>query len=95
MQVGKDANGTMLRTALQNEGVNTDHIREVDGRSSTAVRLEQPSGKHRTVTVSRDYRTRHCTQMVESPSIDVHVSRWSDRLRFLNAQEVQTQRPGI
>jgi ribokinase len=45
-QVGKDANSSMLREALNDSGVGIDHLRAVQGPSGTAAILVQPSGEN-------------------------------------------------
>ena len=45
MQVGEDANAELLKTSLDDAGVDLTHLRTVKGPSGSAVILLQPSGK--------------------------------------------------
>lgn len=44
LQVGEDANAELLRSSLQDAGVDLQHLRTVKGPSGSAVILLQPSG---------------------------------------------------
>ena len=59
VQVGKDANSSMLHEALDESGVALDHLRAVDGPSGTAVILVQPSGENSILIVGDTFATCH------------------------------------
>ncbi|KNY05922.1 ribokinase [Microbacterium sp. GCS4] len=71
--VGDDDNGMLLRTALEDAGVDTSGMRHVDRPTGTALILVTPDGEN-SIVVSPG-----ANQALDVAAADAAVPRWADR----------------